>query len=89
MYYVPRNYLRASRGISTMISQPQSCIAVRSQNKHQLCDESEEKLSVPELGQREILSFAYQVAKGMKYLSDLKVCKWSTHIHITSIIYRH
>ena len=75
MYCVHRNYLRASRGIGTMVFQSQSCIAVRAQVKHQLCDESKENFSVPELGQREILSFAYQVAKGMKYLSDLKVCK--------------
>ena len=67
--------MRASRGIGTMISQPQSCIAVRAQAKRHLCDDSKENFSVPELGQREILSFAYQVAKGMKYLSDLKVCK--------------
>ena len=68
-----------------MISQPRSCIAVGAQAKRQLCDESEENFSVPELGQREVLSFAYQVAKGMKYLSDLKVCKRSTHIFRKSI----
>ena len=28
---------------------------------------------VPKLEQRHILSFAYQIAKGMKYLSDMKV----------------
>ena len=67
--------MRASRGICPMISQPRSCIAVGAQAKRQMCDESKENFSVPELGQREVLSFAYQVAKGMKYLSDLKVCK--------------
>merc|ERR1719361_2039238 len=42
-----RNYLRASRGICPMISQPRSCIAVGAQAKRQMCDESKEKFSVP------------------------------------------
>lgn len=68
-----RNYLRASRGIGSIFPIRSSENKKTDRPQKALSKESEYSFSVPELRQRDIMSFAYQVAKGMKYLSDLKV----------------
>ena len=38
-------------------------------------NKSAQNFTIPELRQRDIFSFAYQITKGMNYLSDMKVSK--------------
>ena len=76
-----RNYLRASRGIGSLPTMPEKKDSIGANVRNQvtsrtelaLSKDSAQHLSMPELRQRDMMSFAYQVAKGMKYLSDLKV----------------
>ena len=42
-------------------------------NKEVISSDSSNLYPIPELRPRDMLSFAFQIAKGMKYLSDLKV----------------
>ena len=40
---------------------------------HGAPESSEQQPAIPELRQRDILSFAFQITKGMNYLADMKV----------------
>ena len=86
--------MRATRGIGTV---PSASLTEMNEgiktaegkrttfhNKEVISSDSSNLYPIPELRPRDMLSFAFQIAKGMKYLSDLKV--WHTFIRAESII---
>ena len=76
-YCINRNFLRATRGIMPPTPYPPH-IALRGVFSNRgvnsgTSNVAERQPIVPELRLRDTFSFAHQIAKGMQYLSDMKV----------------
>ena len=66
-----RNVIRASRGVGTVHNVDKLIQQLQSFSKQ--CTSSDDEGKQLRLDQKNILSFALQIARGMSYLSDMKV----------------